>query len=711
MPRQAGVTVENKFTQGLVTEVTGVTSPENSVTETENMIYDRRGRASRRLGLEYEDGFAAVDLSLSTNMSGVLAEYLWETVSNISAISFIVVQVANKLLFFAAAEGLVPSANKKSFEVNLIDFKVPVWTDGQVINQQASLAAGNGKLFVTHSYCEPFYITYDADTDTISTSTINVQARDFEGVKDNLGISERPLTLSALHKYNLWNQGWSQKIMAGLITTTGQRSVPTLALVAWQNDGVTTRADFPGNQDVWWYYKGVVPGTQNRVEKDDVFIIDQISKIAVGNTPAPKGHYIYNAWDTSRNAQTDESRAGLGGTVPETSSNGARPSVVAFYYGRVFYAGVRKDTFSSNIYFSQIIERDEQYGFCYQQNDPTSEQIFDLLSSDGGVIKIPDIVNVIDMRVFGPSLYIFASNGVWSVTGSNNSSFKATDYQVQKVSPFPALGKNSIVDVGGTPVWWNGDAIYALGKEDVSQQDAAQNLTIQTIQTIYDAIPSTSKINAKGAFNQLDSLVHWLFRQSPEVEVGDSTRYDSVLVLDTVTKGFYTFRVPDSALFLSGLLPVSNAENHKVFKFLTTGEISGVSDGFTFSEFRNPVRTDWESELGGVDWESYFITGYRVRGELLKKFQTNYLTVILENDELSSAYAQGIWDYTNSNLNGRFTNPQQVYRTNNYYAGYQRSKVKIRGQGYSLQFKFYSDGRLPFTIIGWAGFETSNAIP
>lgn len=711
MPRQAGVTVENKFTSGLITEVTGVTSPENSVTQTDNVVYDRRGRALRRKGIDYESGHVAVNLTLSTAMTGVLAEFLWETVSNISAISFIVVQVANKLLFFAAAEGLVPSANKKSFEINLLDFKVAVWTNADVTNQQASLAAGNGKLFITHSCCEPFFVTYNADTDTITTQTINVQTRDFEGVKDNLGIAERPLVLTALHKYNLWNQGWSQKVAAGTLTTTGQKSILVQAISAWQDDGVSTRTDFPGNQDVWWYYKGVVPGTQNRVERDDVFIIEQISKISVGNTPAPKGHYIYNAWNTSRNTQVDESGSGLGGTVPETSSNGARPSVVAFYYGRVFYAGVRKDTFSSNIYFSQIIERDEQYGFCYQQNDPTSEQIFDLLSSDGGVIKIPDIVNVIDMRVFGPSLYIFASNGVWSVTGSNNSSFKATDYQVQKVSPFPALGKNSIVDVGGTPVWWNGDSIYALGKEDVSQQDAAQNLTIQTIQTIYDAIPATAKINAKGSFNQLDSLVYWLFRQAPVVNPVDNTRYDSILVLDTVTKGFYTFSIPNSTLFLSGLVPVSNAQNHKVFKFLTTGAVGGLANGFTFSELSNPVRTDWQTELGGVDWNSNFITGYRVRGELLKKFQTNYLTVILENDVLSSAYLQGVWDYTNSDLNGRFTNPQQVYRTNNYYAGYQRSKVKIRGQGYSLQFKFYSEGRLPFTIIGWAGFETSNSIP
>lgn len=712
MPRQQGVSVENNFTKGLITEVTGVNSPENSVTVTQNIVYDRRGRALRRKGVDYETDYAVTDLNSSTLETGVISEYLWETVSNTAAVSFIIVQVANILQFYAAGSGIdAPSANKKSFEVDLLTFKVATWTIANVTSTQASFAAGNGKLFVTHPYCEPFYVTYDTDADTISTAQINIQIRDFEGVQDSVTLGIRPTSLTALHKYNLWNQGWWQTVAIGVLNSGDPTTA--LALAAWRADNFKTRSDYPGNQDVWWYYKGTGPRSagDDKPVDIDVFLIAQIDKIAIGNTPAPKGHYIYSAWQTARSSVTDDKGNALGGSAPETSSNGARPAIVAFYYGRVFYAGVRNDTFASNIYFSQIIERDEQYGWCYQQNDPTSEQAFDLLSSDGGTIKIPDIVNVIDMRVFGPSLYIFASNGVWSVTGSNNSSFKATDYQVQKISSFPALAKNSIVDVGGAPLWWNQDGIYALSKSDVSMVDQVQNISQQTIQTLYDSIGADAKASAKGAFNQLDGIVYWLYRTKQVVNPVDVTRYDTILVLDTVTKGFYTFEFPDATVFLSGVLPINNSLNNKVFKFLTTGNVGGLPRGFTFSELNNQVMTDWDTELGGVDWDSYFITGYRVRGELIKKFQNNYLTTILENDPLSSCFVQGIWDYTNSPDNGRFTNPQQVYRTNNYYAGYQRSKVKIRGQGYSLQFKFYSDGRLPFTIIGWAGFETANAIP
>lgn len=44
MTRSTGTSVENNFTRGLITESTGVNSPENSVSESLNVFYDRRGR-------------------------------------------------------------------------------------------------------------------------------------------------------------------------------------------------------------------------------------------------------------------------------------------------------------------------------------------------------------------------------------------------------------------------------------------------------------------------------------------------------------------------------------------------------------------------------------------------------------------------------------------------------------------------------------------
>jgi hypothetical protein len=705
MTRNAGISIENKFTKGLITEVTGVNSPENSVVQTNNIIYDRNGPAYRRQGIDYEVSHVIQNLASTTSNVGVVQSYLWETANNLASANFVVIQYADYLFFYATG-GSSLSGGLQTFTVNLNSFLVSPFTVTNIINQTVSFSAGNGKLFVVHPCLNPFYVTYNLAGNSITTTTINVQARDFEGVPDGLPVDGRSSPLLDPHKYNLYNQGWYQDVSCALLASNAY--ITKNAIAAWTADGIgNTRPDFPSNCDVWWYYRGTITGGTAANTYLNVFDQQQISAIALGNTPAPKGHYVYSAWDTARNAAI--STSGL----PETSSNSQRPSVTAFYFGRLFLAGVRADKFASSIYFSQIVQRDEQYGFMMQAGDPTSELNFDLLPSDGGVIKIQDMANVIDMRVIGPSLYVFATNGVWAITGSNNSGFKATDYQVTKISKFPAQAKTTIIDIGGLPVWWNNEAIYALVKDTTGFNSSVTNLTFNSIQGIYDAIPSTSKLYAQGVFNELQGLVYWLYRSTAPTTVAQQTQYDSILVMDAVTKALYTFTIDASKCFMSGIVVVPNGLNNRVFKITTTGNLGGVANALTFSEFNNIGFVDWQTELApGLTYDSSFTTGYRIRGSLVMKFQENYLTVITQNNPLSSCFVQGVWDYANDPQNsGRYTNPQQVYKTNNYYAGYQRSKVKIRGQGYSLQFRFFSDANLPFNIVGWAGFESTNTIP
>jgi hypothetical protein len=74
--------------------------------------------------------------------------------------------------------------------------------------QECSFSSGLGYLFVAHPLCNPFYVSYDPVTDTISSGAITITVRDFERVEDSLAIDNRPSTLTDLHKYNLYNQGW-----------------------------------------------------------------------------------------------------------------------------------------------------------------------------------------------------------------------------------------------------------------------------------------------------------------------------------------------------------------------------------------------------------------------------------------------------------------------------------------------------------------------
>lgn len=712
MTRSVAVSVENNFTKGLITEVTGVNSPENSVTETTNVVYDRRGRAISREGFAYEED--AVQQNIPH--TGVRNEFLWETVAENNSQDFVVVQLGSTIRFFEVTGDASLSSGLKSFSVNLLTYKVSLFTDAQVRDTLCSFTSGKGYLFIAHPFCDTIYVDYDETIDNITTNSITIQIRDFEGVVDNLGIDVRPTTLSTAHKYNLFNQSWYADVRFD-----GDSTAVMNALQRWDD----LRSDFPANSDVWWYYTQV---DSNGQEYFNATRSVNSRTGFFGNTPAAKGHYIINALETNRSTLS-----GIPG-VAESSSGGLRPAIVAFFAGRTFFAGVGKSGFSSTVYFSQIVERDDQFGKCYQTGDPTSKDNFDLLPSDGGTVKIQDINTVIDLKVIGQALYIFATNGVWSISGTDTTPFRATDYTVTKISSFPAISKTSIVDVGGIPLWWNYEGIFTLNKSEIGLTSEVTNLTQTTIQQFYDAIPQTSKLTAKGSFNDQSGLVYWLYNVLPDE---GTYKYTNILVFDALSTAFYPFTIPDTSREISGIVSVRDvgaaftADNvirstldnvvtglgdqitvdifvgmtarSKIFKLLTVN-----GNAVSFAEISDTTYLDWGTEA----YTHYFVTGYRIRGDLLKKFQTNYLTVITEDlgVGIGSCYVQGVWDYAFNNDSGRYSNPQQVYR-NRLLRSYQRSRLKIRGTGFSLQFKFFGEAGKPFSITGWAGLETGNNLP
>lgn len=724
MARNAGISVENQFTKGLITEVSGVNSPENSVTESLNIIYDRKGRAIKRKGLDYEfdyqfNSVSGIDLRAKT-------EFVWDTAQSGS---FVVVQNGRYISFFSNSSDQSLSKSLKPFVINLTSYKASGALNEDLDNQTASFSSGKDYLFVAHPLCDPLFVKYNQGSDTISVSKITIKIRDFEGVNDGLQPGERPSGLSNLHLYNLFNQGWWAKDQ---VANRPERYDNVLAY----SRRAAPHNTYPSNSDIPWLWRKT-----DSDDGDQVFTPSQRDATQVGNAMAPKGHYILDAFYMQRNGLTgDGPSAPTTSGVPITTSGTSRPSCIAFFMGRVFYSGVDAEGYRSSVYFSQVIERDEQIGYCYQSNDPTSEHAFDLLANDGGVIKILDIGRIVDLKTFGKTLFVFAENGVWAISGTQTSPFSATDYTVSKVSSFGLFSPLSIVELGETPVWWNYEGIYALGKDQTGFESTVTKLSETTIQTFYDNIPIDSKFYAKGEFNDQANIVYWLYASEKK---NDPFDYDSALVFDVQTNAFYPITLSVSNHKITGLIATRGLESNiqeqsvtdtslkvvtttiggsvsvevsvgtsiseKLFKFVTVRRSDNL---MTFSDMVSETYLDFSSSGSPEEYESYFITGYRIRGELMKKFQTNYLVVMTESlgGATEECYVQGIWDYRTSNVTGRFTNPQQVYQ---YFSNttYQRRKLRIRGNGYSLQFKFYGTPGKPFIIIGWAGFETANATP
>jgi hypothetical protein len=128
--------------------------------------------------------------------------------------------------------------------------------------------------------------------------------------------------------------------------------------------------------------------------------------------------------------------------------------------------------------------------------------------------------------------------------------------------------------------------------------------------------------------------------------------------------------------------------------------------GITFAEEFREDYLDWVRVLGsdGLDYESYFISGYGIYGEGNKQFQNNYVTVNYENVASGAAYIQGLWDYTLDPNTGRWSMQQRVYKDNLSDSDYKHGtrKLKIRGSGKALQLRVLSESGKPFTINGWS---------
>jgi hypothetical protein len=702
MPRAAAFTVENNFRNGLITEASGLNFPEAACTETWNCVFEFDGSVHRRLGVDYETQYTQKTINRTNS---VVKSYLWKNVAGDGGTTLLVLQVGATLYFY--------KTNLASISLGAVVSTVALTSFDasgapSTATTECQFSSGNGLLFVTHPYCDPFYVSYNTSTDTATGTAITLKIRDFEGVSDGLAVDGRPTAnmagITAAHHYNLLNQGWTATTLA-----------------AWD----TAQATLPSNADVPWTFKD----SSGNFDAGN----SAIARVYRGNTPAPKGHYVLSLHNQDR-----DTASGLSGVTATTTSY-QRASTSAFFAGRVFYAGINYIGFNSKIYFTQIVERTEQYGFCYQQSDPTSEDVFDLLPSDGGVISIPEAGTIYKLFTVVGGLAVFAQNGVWFISGSTGLGFTANDYVVQKLSSYSTLSAVSFVDVGGAPAWWTTEGIYILSSD--GQNPQIQSLSDAKIRSFYDAIPTASKRNARGGYNPSEGVIRWAYRSEVNEDVTDAYEYDRILNFNVQTGAFYpwafeTADVKINGLFATELDTGAVTENQVV----SNGGVDTVQDGsgnnvVTFTSAQPTITADFryivsiddgagsydftfgqDKDTGYVDWatddetafSSYFVTGYKVRGDAIKKTQPTWTRLYSQSG--TSYVLSGVWDYSTLTTTNRWSSPQTITHPAADYS-FVSTRRKIRGHGIALQLRVDSVATEPFWLIGWSMLDTGNQMP
>lgn len=724
-------TVErNNFVRGLITEATPLTFPENASIDELNFMLNRDGSRQRRLGMDYEPNYTKIDTTKTASDFASLAitSFKWENVRDDATVTVGVVQVGN-LLHILDLTTVSPSSNVLQTITLATAYN----------NSPLQYAVVKGLLIMVSAVDVggPQYLERDI-TGVFSLGNFDIEVRDIWGVDDGEAVDRRPTALSNEHLYNLLNQGW---------VNGNYVYAPFL---------------YASNADIQHLGKN----------SSGFFDVSVILTNVFGNTPAPKGKTIINAYTRGASRQSITTVAGL-----PTDNEQGRATTVASYGGRVFYSGVRSDvlngddvspSYSGTILFSRVIRNTDDLGRCYQEADPTSEHVSDLIATDGGTISIPEASNIYKLITNGATLVVVAENGVWQITGPDGV-FRADDFSITQITNVGAIGPDSIVNAEGNIVYWSDGGIYVLSPDNVSGRLVAQNMTENSIQEFYNEVPSTGKLYAKGNFDTANRKISWLYNDTDSYDGTTQTScYNKELVYDTVLQAFYPHEIgsldTDSPC-IAGYMPVTefirvqrqddvvvngvpvvvNGEQVVVTSDVrstgdsTTKYITVIPDttySLTLSIYGNTSFLDWEREdLVGVDAPAYLVTGYEVFADSMRRKYIPYFTAHFKRTETgfnddgngnlspinpSSCLIQAQWDFANSANSGKWGTPFQAYRLTRPYMPSDASdtfdygtvmistKNRLRGSGKALSLRFDTEANKDCHIYGWAMLAEGN---
>ena len=738
------------FTKGLITEASPLTFPENASLDERNFVLNRNGSRSRRLGLDYEGGYALTSTGFTSSSlaTGKQSFHKWDTPGGDTTVAIGVVRILDKLWFI----DLLTTAPSTNF----LNGGSSITLSGLGTGEIETATINNKLIIVSEDLTYPVLLAYNSTTDVVTQSNITVEVRDIWGIDDGLLSNNRPATLSDSHKYNLRNQGWSPTIQ----TTTGADAIDRT---------YTQLTVYPSNSDAWVTGKLTNPSDAN-YEKYDA---DTLEKNSTSNYQVAKGSYILDAFNRGTERIANSGISGL----PLDQEQGAF-STVASYAGRIFYAGVnssitsgdsRSPNYSGYVFFTTVVTGDDKLGVCYQEADPTDANINDLVTLDGGTIQIPEATQIVKIVSSQASLLVFADNGVWEVYGDTGG-FIATSFQTSKVSTNGVKNAKSIVNVNGNFVYWSKAGIYLLTPDPASGRFTAKSISLTTIQSLFLDIPTVGKNYCKGFYDEKENRVRWLYNDSTNYDTSNYiNNYNKELILDLTLQAFYLnsfsslttnspyiadyIEIPgysvsnedstvlvatDEVLVTSGASVIVTgdviASRSSQFSFLT---ITGTS--FTVSKFTNKSFTDWETAGSGTgaNYSSYLITGYELFGDIMRDKQIPYVFFYFNRtedgftdtgsaltlDNPSSCLVQAQWNWSNSANSGKWGNQFQAYRllrnyipsgasdTFDYGDAVIVTKNKLRGSGKTISLKIQSEAGKDMQILGWGVTATATSKP
>lgn len=539
-------------------------------------------------------------------------------------------------------------------------------------------------------------------------SRLDIKIRDFKGIKDiydgridlllGEGVSIRPqwprsefdmtdeqITESRAHTYNLWNQGWNQ-----------QEIEDYLDAYTYTEDDIQM-AFYPANNYQWFLAKD---------SSTLAFKPTDLIKIAFGNTRAPSGRSILYYLEQDR-----ATVSGIEGIEVEYPRTPYYTDIIA-YAGRVWYLS------GDTVLYSQVLLDDlSKADKCYQEADPTSEKISDLVDTDGGMIQIPELGEGIRFCLVGAALAVVGTKSIQLISGGQNNAFTATAYTRGAMQAYTTISPRSFVTTEYGTFFWSDVGIVLLSYQEGYQ---AQNITENTINTFYQKIPDWAMKKCVGVYNRAQKQIVWMYPSDEDTQIS----LNKLLIYDILKNSWTPFEVASSGSLEDGtslpwivggvtletsykndnIYPVY-AEDAEIvdengFRILADDPIEREDQTFksavlvcfdnfesktTFANFDNLNCLDWSAGdiYGpGVNYNSYLVshpinlnsTAYnKTIPYLLTYFRRTETGYTLDGQKIYPSACQGAiqWDWNNSGKAGKWDAQQELYRYDRYFNSYE----------------------------------------
>lgn len=438
-----------------------------------------------------------------------------------------------------------------------------------------------------------------------------------------------------------------------------------------------------------------------------------------------------------------------------------------FHAGRLWLTG--KDDEPNTIYFSQVWNSEDyrQLGHCWQKADPysiTAISDSELVSDDGGTLKLTGATVVKGLVPYLSGLVVFAENGVWYLR--SDSGFDATMFSMDKVTDHGIVAQNACLAIENAVVYTGKGDIFAIVATDNYANLAPQSLSVK-IKSLYQDISEYNKSLISLSYNAAKQKLYVLYNEDDQDWQVDNnkfavgTHYRNILIFDMIIKAWYRYSLSDDAV---GVKPhiitmaavdvpdlintslvldnnddfVIDDETNSVIYQSSSQKTSTTTDlfligrpnvnasvyGITFGSMEGVGFTDFALDpYYEESYTSQMITSHLLFGDAVHKKQWPYIFLMFNRVETGTVDANGVdsnpggcqmrvrqnWAITSSGM--KYGDLKDVYFPDRYTYSFIDGanpgeevvwhKMKLRSRGHSVQLEFVNDADKDFHLYGF----------